>query len=155
LAREALLSPVLEKAGILGDHSKRRPGDVAIPVWENGLPLAIDCAIICPLAPAHLHEEDPAEAYSIKHKHQVVDHRFVGTGWRFAAVVAESLGAFTEEAQSVLGRLILAAAKRSTMSRARFTGIAWARLSCVVIRGTAQMILDRLPQQDAHTAHAP
>jgi hypothetical protein len=148
LAREALLSPVLEKAGILGDLSKRRPGDVSFPVWENGLPLAIDCAIICPLAPAHLHELNPADAYGEHHKHKVVDHRFIGTGWQFAAVVAETLGAFAKEAQTVLGKIIRAAAKRSTTPTSRFIGIAWARLSCIVVRGTAQMILDRLPQVD-------
>ena len=107
-----------------------------------------DCAVICPLAPSHLHEQEPAEAYSTHHKHNVVDHRFIGTGWQFAAVVAESLGAFAAEACEVLGKIIRAAAKRSTLPACRFTGIAWARLSCVVIRGTAQMILDRLPQED-------
>jgi hypothetical protein len=147
LAREALLSPELEKAGILGDNSKRRPGDVAIPVWlDTGLPLAIDCAVVCPLAPNHLRELEPAETYSRNHKHKVIDHRFVGTGWGFAAVVAESLGAFTVEAQEVAGKIIRAAAKRSPLPTSRFTGIAWARLSCVVIRATAQMVLDRLPQ---------
>jgi hypothetical protein len=78
----------------------------------------------------------------------VVDHRFVGTGWQFAAVIAETLGAFSAEARMVLGKIIRAASKRSTMPASRFTGIAWARLSCVIIRGTAQMILDRLPQEE-------
>jgi hypothetical protein len=34
IACDGLLSPVLEKKGILGETSGRRPGDVTIPIWS-------------------------------------------------------------------------------------------------------------------------
>src|SRR5438067_126466 len=36
IAREGHLGPVLEKKGILGETSGRRPGDVTIPLWCEG-----------------------------------------------------------------------------------------------------------------------
>ena len=48
IASDGVLNPVLEKKGILGPTSGRRPGDVTIPDW-SGNPLAIDVAVTCPL----------------------------------------------------------------------------------------------------------
>jgi hypothetical protein len=84
-------------------------------------------------------------------KHGVVDHRFQGTGWGFAAAVVESLGAFSIEAELIIGKVIRTAAKRQLDPVATYIGRAWARLSCVLIRGTAQMILDRIPQSNEQT----
>src|SRR5436305_15186983 len=52
LADTGLLSPELEKLGILGvtDTSRRRPGDVSIKNWSLRRGLTIDVAVICPLA---------------------------------------------------------------------------------------------------------
>ena len=52
-----LLSPELEKLGILGptDKSRRRPRDVSSKNWSLRRGLAIDVAIIHPLAASHLH----------------------------------------------------------------------------------------------------
>ena len=48
LADVAMLNPAMEKLGLLGptDDSKRRPGDVSIPLWRYGRGLAIDVAVI-------------------------------------------------------------------------------------------------------------
>src|SRR6476659_1159138 len=64
LAEAGLLNPVLEKAGILGhtEQSKRRPADVAIPLWSSGRSLAIDVAVVCPLAVSHVSQEQPCES---------------------------------------------------------------------------------------------
>src|SRR6185437_11906201 len=52
LADTGLLAPELEKQGILGetDKTRRRPGDVSIRNWSFRRGLAIDVAVICPLA---------------------------------------------------------------------------------------------------------
>ena len=54
-----LLSPELEKMGILGptDRSRRRPGDVSFKSSAPNRGLAIDVAVICPLAASHLLED--------------------------------------------------------------------------------------------------
>ena len=45
---EGLLSPVLEKRGILGDSKKpgRRPGDVTFPCWQESKGLAVDVCVL-------------------------------------------------------------------------------------------------------------
>src|SRR4051812_9137552 len=50
ICTEGMLSPVMEKKGILGDAPGRRPGDVTVPVWSGGKGLAIDVAVTCPFA---------------------------------------------------------------------------------------------------------
>ena len=45
IAQEGMLSPVMEKKGILGHKDGRRPGDVTIPVWRANKGLAIDVAL--------------------------------------------------------------------------------------------------------------
>src|SRR5437588_873174 len=54
LADTGLLSPELEKLGILGvtDTSRRRPGDVSIKNWSLRRGLAIDVAVISCLPPS-------------------------------------------------------------------------------------------------------
>ena len=49
IASDGLLQPQLEKQGILGPSTGRRPGDVTIPDWKNGNGLAIDVAVTSPL----------------------------------------------------------------------------------------------------------
>ena len=66
LAEQGLQNPEMEKLGILGptDHTKRRPGDVSIPLWRYGRGMAIDVAVIFPLAASHVNCEEPCEDYA-------------------------------------------------------------------------------------------
>ena len=56
-ASDGVLSPVLEKEGILGNTTGRRPGDVTIQRWAEGKGLAIDVAVTSPLAPTYVRKE--------------------------------------------------------------------------------------------------
>jgi hypothetical protein len=74
IASEGLLSPVLEKKGILGDNQPgRRPGDVTIPYWTNGMGLAVDVAVTSPFSIVGLRSSEPCEAYALK-KHSNPSH---------------------------------------------------------------------------------
>ena len=70
IAQEGLLNPQLEKNGILGPTTGRRPGDVTIPNW-NGGGLAIDVAVTSPLTKGNLKSlvENPGEVYARSQKH--------------------------------------------------------------------------------------
>ena len=46
-----MLSPVLEKEGILGNTTGRRPGDVTIQRWAEGKSLAVDVQSLVHLLP--------------------------------------------------------------------------------------------------------
>ena len=80
-----LLSPELEKMGILGptDRSRRRPGDVSFKSWAPNRGLAVDVAVI-PVAASHLNEEEPCEEYAARHKHARYDEGFKGSDYDFA-----------------------------------------------------------------------
>jgi len=49
IGTDALLSPVMEKKGILGNTTGRRPGDVTFQRWAEGKALVIDVAVTSPL----------------------------------------------------------------------------------------------------------
>ena len=77
LGELGVLSPQMEKLGLLGptDDSKRRPGDVSFANWRNGRGLAIDVAVICPLAASHLHQRSLAN-FALSQKHKRYDAGF-------------------------------------------------------------------------------
>ena len=64
-----MLSPVLEKKGILGNTTGRRPGDVTFPRWAHGKGLAIDVAVMSPLAATDELMKEPCEWYASTQKH--------------------------------------------------------------------------------------
>ena len=128
LAKDGLLCPEIEKVGVGPAETSRRPADVALPIWANGKGLAIDVAIVCPLAPSHLDEIEPCESYAWGQKHRLYDAGFIHSQYDFVAMVFESGGAVNEEGEAILKQLFRFASKRSTMSHSRFAGRAWSPL---------------------------
>ena len=146
VAEDGLLSPVMEKQGILGptDPTRRRPGDVSVPVWSNGRGLAIDIAVVCPLAASHLDEAEPGEYYAVSHKHRLYDASFMGSNYDFVPMILETSGGVNQEGEDILKQMFRFASKRSPVSHVRFAGRAWARLSCSLQRAVSQMCLARM-----------
>src|SRR6185369_6200417 len=145
LADIGLLSPELEKLGILGptDKTRRRPGDVSIKSWSLRRGLAIDVAVICPLAVSHLNSLEPCESYA---QHQKIDRYAAGfekSDYDFAPVIFETSGAVNKEGETVLKQIIRFASKRAGITHTVFAARAWARLSCCVQYSAAQQILNR------------
>jgi len=144
IARDGLLNPVLEKNGILGPTTGRRPGDVTIPNWEHGNGLAIDLAVTSPLIKSSMRIKAPCEDYATNQKHRKYDVSFEGTDYSFCAMVFETLGAINEEGALVLRQLFRFAAKQLGREFSSFCGRTWARLSCSLQRSVAQAILNRI-----------
>ena len=145
LAEVAMLNPAMEKLGLLGptDESKRRPGDVSIPLWRYGRGLAIDVAVICPVAPSHVHEDVPCELYAARRKHARYDAAFRGSRFDFSAMVFETSGAVNVEGMNILRQIIRFASKRECVGNSSFAGRAWARVGCCIQFSVAQAILNR------------
>jgi len=133
LADTGLLSPELEKLGILGvtDKSQRRPGDVSIKNWSLRRGLAIEVAVICPLAPSHLPKPEPCESYAKSQKIDRYAPAFENSDYDFVPVVFETSGALNREGETVLKQIIRFASKRQGTSHSVFAARAWARLSVV------------------------
>ena len=144
-ARVGLLSPELEKLGILGptDRSSRRPGDISFRRWSTYRGLAIDVAVICPVALSHVHEEEPCENYARLHKHARYDESFFDSDYDFVAMVFETSGAMNAEGLQILRQILRCASKQSRMGHSSYCSRAWARLSSCIQVSVAQMILNR------------
>jgi len=99
LADTGLLAPELEKLGILGptDKTLRRH-------WSLHRGLAIDVAVICPLAASHLHSLEPCESYAKSQKTDRYAPAFVKSDYDFAPVVFETSGAVNKEEEKVLSK---------------------------------------------------
>ena len=132
----------MEKKGILGPTSGRRPGDVTIPIWSGGKGLAIDVAVTSSLNRSNVRVCDPCEEYAAKQKHAKYDVGFKGQPFLFAPVVFETLGAINEEGCQVLSQLFRFAAKRLGREFSSYCGRGWARLSCNLQRSVSQSILN-------------
>jgi hypothetical protein len=145
LADTGLLAPELEKLGILGvtDKTRRRPGDVSIKDWSLRRGLAIDVAVICPLAASHLRSSEPCESYAKSEKIDRYAPAFVNSDYDFVPVVFETSGAVNKEGETVLKQIIRFASKREGISHTVYAARAWARLSCCVQAAGAQQILNR------------
>ena len=144
IASDGLLNPVMEKKGILGPTTGRRPGDVTIPNWANGVGLAIDLAVTSPLIKSSVRLVNPGEEYGASRKHRKYDVSFQGTDYSFCAMVFETLGAINDEGESVLKQLFRFAAKELGREHTSFCSRAWARVSCSLQRSVGQEILNRL-----------
>ena len=143
IAQEGMLSPVMEKRGILGDVDGRRPGDVTIPVWRANKGLAIDVAVTSPLAPSNLNDPQPSKSYATWKKHANYDDDFKGTAFDFAAMVFETTGGVNNEGLEVLRQLFRFAAKHQGVQLSVYCGRAWARLACNIQSSVSQCFLNR------------
>ena len=144
IGTDAMLSPVMEKKGILGNSSGQRPGDVTFQKWSDGKGLAIDVAVTSPLAPTYIRMVSPCEWYAATQKHAKYDPGFEGTDYDFSAMIFETLGAVNAEGEEVLRMLFRFAAKRLGREFTSYCGRAWARVSCNLQRSVSQAILTRI-----------
>jgi hypothetical protein len=140
-----LLSPEMEKLGILGptDRSRRRPGDISFKSWAPNRGLAIDVAVICPVAASHVSEDEPCEVYAVRQKYDRYEAGFKGSDYDFVALVFETSGAVNADGLQVLKQIFRFASKRSFMGHSSFCGRAWARIGSCIQNSVAQMILNR------------
>ena len=144
IASDGLLSPVMEKKGILGPTSGRRPGDVTIPIWKDGKGLAIDVAVTSSLNKSNVRIIQPCEDYAEFQKHKKYDVSFEGVPYLFSPLVFETLGAINHEGSRILSQLFRFAAKRLGREFSSFCGRGWARVSCNLQRSVSQAILNRV-----------
>ena len=144
IAADGIMGPVMEKKGILGVTSGRRPGDVSIPDWSASGPLAIDVAITSPLIESHVSLPNVCEEYALSKKHRKYDASFEGSNYSFCAMVFETFGALNPEGEEVLRQIFRFAAKHQGKEFTSYCSRAWARVSCTLQKTVAQTILNRI-----------
>src|SRR6201995_3923531 len=105
--------------------------------------LAIDVAVICPLAESHLGKLEPCESYAQNQKIARYVGAFENSDYDFAPVIFETSGAVNKEGETILKQVIRFASKREGVSHTVYASRAWARFSCCVQAASAQQILNR------------
>ena len=68
---------------------------------EPSAGLAIDVAVICPLAASHLRSSEPCESYAKSEKIDRYAPAFVNSDYDFVPVVFETSGAVNKEGETV------------------------------------------------------
>ena len=91
------------------DHNKTRPADILLSNWFLGKPAALDVSITSPLNPLTLLEArilaKSAAQVTEARKHQANDPKCSGLGWVCVPMVAESYGAWGDEASSIISSI--------------------------------------------------
>ena len=147
VGKKWLVEPGDGEEGLAGRHPTW-PADVLIPLWRYGRGLAIDVAVICPVAQSHLDEKVPCESYGLFNKHDHYDEDFMNSQCDFLPMIFESSGGINDEGEKILKQLIRFASKRSRVLHSVYAGRAWARMQCVLQTAVAQMILNRIYEPD-------
>jgi len=140
LAHNAALGPQKEKSHLLGDCPGRRPGDIFIPCFKNGTPLAIDVAVTDPLREEYIEVDCPSEAYAIKVKHAKYDNGFIGTGMDFGAAVVDVFGWWCPEGLEIIREIARRGADRIGWGRSNYISLCWQRLSVALQLSNARMV---------------
>ena len=138
-----MLSPIMEKKGILGPVDGRRPGDVTIPIWRANKGVAIDVAVTSPFGSHNLSLNEPCESYAWSKKHIKYDEGFKGTCFDFVPMIFETTGGVNDEGLEMLRQLFRFAAKHQNLQLSVYCGRAWARLACSLQFSVSQCLLNR------------
>ena len=120
LADTGLLAPEMEKLGILGETDKTR----LFKNWSFRRGLAIDVAVICPLAESHLGKPEPCESYAQNQKIARYAGAFENSDYDFAPVIFETSGAVNKEGETILKQVIRFASKREGVSHTVYASCA-------------------------------
>ena len=145
IARDGLLSPELEKKGILGSAPGRRPGDVTIAQWEEDRALALDIAVTSPLNDTNIRTKRPCEEYAKNRKHNKYDKDFKESETHlFGTIVWETLGAVNSEGENYLRQIMRFASVRQNHEHSSYCG------SCCLQREVAKQLIQRTAGQMYH-----
>ena len=147
-AKQASLAPAKEQSALI-PGSQARPADVYIPGWANGRDAALDVTVVSSLQ-KELRKGEAAEAGSAaarryREKMTKSFQACEAEGIKFFPVVVEALGGWHEEAVPVVSKLARQLASHASKDAEEQTRHLFQRLSLLLMRGNAALILNRTP----------
>ena len=146
----ANLSPVIKKRNLIAGNGSR-PGDIFLPSWESGRPAALEVTVTSPLHSNIINHAAEKSGYATEaaeeRKYAQHEKNCSEQGFLFVPLAVESLGGLSVTLKKALKRIILLADSRNYQSQGH--AIAFDRLaqsiSVVIVRGSATMLLARVP----------
>ena len=145
------MSPVLEAKG-LSESSRRRPGDIFIPIWAHGSPAAVDVTLTCPLQSTLINRAAEEVGYVCK----LAEERKLAasaelcqqSGFEFIPLALETSGGFGTSATSFLTLLSERCADNNLRDRAAEKRQLFQRINVAVHRSNANMVFSRVPTRE-------
>ncbi|KAL5479845.1 hypothetical protein EMCRGX_G023434 [Ephydatia muelleri] len=130
------------------DHNKTCPADILLSNWFLGKPAALDVSITSPLNPLTLLEAGvlakSAAQVTEARKHQANDPKCSELGWVCVPMVAESYGAWGDEASSFISSIASRLATSTCKSKSVVLNDIYGRLNVHLVRANATAILSRI-----------
>ena len=130
------------------DHNKTRPADILLSNWFLGKPAALDVSITSLLNPLTLLEAGvlakSAAQVTEARKHQANDPKCSEFGWVCVPMVAESYGAWGDEASSIISSIASRLATSTCKSKSVVLNDIYGRLNVHLVRANATAILSRI-----------
>ena len=148
IAQAAALGPVKEGRFLL-PGADRRPADVFVPSWAEGLDAALDVTVVNPLQGAMVQQAATTAGHALSsafdRKMRESDEDCRRQGIVFHPIVAETLGG--------LDRVAIREIKKLAVAKARHTGAeeddevrkSFTKLSVLLMRGNAAILANRIP----------
>eukprot|EP00731_Ephydatia_muelleri_P031396 Em0022g910a len=125
-----------------------RPADILLSNWFLGKPAALDVSITSPLNPLTLLEAGvltkSAAQVTEARKHQANDPKCSELGWVCVPMVAESYGAWGDEASSIISSIASRLATSTCKSKSVVLNDIYGRLNVHLVRANATAILSRI-----------
>ena len=126
----ALLSPVSEQKSLLPDNNSRQ-GDIFLPVWNNGLPAALDVTVTSPLQSSLIINASEKSGFALSaaedRKYEQYAQNCSEVGIQFIPLAFETFGGFSETVRKTLKRIATLADNRNLQPAG--LSVAFSRLS--------------------------
>ena len=148
LAQEYISAGQLVQLEVQLPGGSSRPADILVAGSGDATPVAVDVSVVHPLHLSALSAEDtPGSLATARETEKVAASKVACdlAGWRFAAVCAETSGAWGPGAVKVIRALARKQSMRSGRPVGEAAGALWRRLGTAVAKGTAQMLLRSFP----------
>ena len=150
VAVTAALAPSREERSLLpGTNSK--PADVLIPHWTHGRDTALDVTVVNPLQAALVYraayDTNPGHALNYAFDWKMTKHGAAcrREGLVFLPMPIESLGGWHEQAVEQVKKIGAALARQTGQEEGEAVGHLFQRLSVLLMRGNAALLLNRIP----------
>ena len=142
----ACISAKAEAGSGLGHELRNtRPADILASNWLCGKPAAFDLTVVSPLNPTLISEAgrtagSAAVAAELR-KHSANDAKCSELGWTCIPLVAESYGAWGNEAMQAFSRLASYLATRTNSPKSKVVCSLYGRLNLTLVRANARALL--------------
>ena len=150
-AAAAMLGPVKEGRFLLPGRDAR-PADLLIPRWSGGQDAALDVTVVSALQAAMVAGSAATDGYAVtkafERKIAKAGEACRAEGISFVPLAADTLGGLHSVAVQQVKKLGAALARHQGQEEQEVVRHLFQRLGLVLMRGNAQLLVNRMPPED-------